>query len=168
MPQFWRYIKNYGGSLLLTGIQMVSVVPVVQASPTTGTLFPSKFARQQHVWMAQVTPVKGRWKLRFSASGIVHESTLLMTGYSGWMRTQFFSPSSRRTNTVVQRMRVRPSARGLLIVGYNPVYEGTKIRHPTYLPDALLFQINPDGSGTFFTCDTTGKGQCSPIELEAF
>ncbi|KAI9134302.1 hypothetical protein [Acaryochloris sp. CCMEE 5410] len=167
IAKFWRSTsKSRGALLLLSAAQVISATLTVQAFPTTGTRVSSR-ADPQNVHIAQVTPLIGRWKLQFSAGGIVHESTLLMRGYSGWMRTRFFNLATRKTNTVVQRMRVRPSANGLLIVGYNPVYAGTTIRHPSYLPDALVFRISPDGSTLAFTCDTAGRGQCSPITVKA-
>lgn len=105
----------------------------------------------------------GCWQLTYSVSGIVYESLLKMDGYDGVMLTAYFDPSIKDTNYVQQTMRLRSSARGLLILGHNPVYPGTSRRHPTYNADNFLFQVRPNGDYLFVTCDDAE--QCSPVEV---
>ncbi|MGB3655483.1 MAG: hypothetical protein WBA41_30330 [Rivularia sp. (in: cyanobacteria)] len=113
--------------------------------------------------IAQSNPIYGQWKLRFSNAGVIYESVLRMNGYSGIMLTRYYDVNYRRSVIVQQTMKLSSSAKGLVILGYNPVYAGTKTRHPTYSPDNFLFQINPNGSVRFATCDDARR--CSPVEI---
>lgn len=113
--------------------------------------------------IAQSSPVQGQWKLRYSVTGVVYESILRMEGYSGVMLTRFFDVNTKSTAIVQQTMRLRSSPKGLVILGYNPVYPGTKTSYPRYSPDNFLFQIRPDGSLLFATCDDAMR--CSPVEI---
>lgn len=118
--------------------------------------------------IAQLTeahsPIYGNWTLRYSVDGIIYQSVLVMDGHSGIMRTQFFSLNTGETEIVDQTMKLRSSAQGLVLLGYNPVYAGTNTPHPTYSPDNFLFQMQPDGTTVVFTCDDAGR--CSPVEIE--
>ena len=115
------------------------------------------------IYLAQSNPLYGCWTLTHSSFGIVYESALKMNGYEGIMITKYFDPNIGRTNYVQQTMRMRSSARGIVILGYDPVYPGTNRKHSNYNPDNFLFQIRPDGSYLFGTCDDAG--QCSPVEV---
>ena len=88
-----------------------------------------------------------------------------MNGYSGKMRTRYFDSNVRKTQTVDQTMSLRSSSRGLILVGYNPVYAGTNTRNPTYSADNFLFQVSSDGSLNAATCDDAG--QCSDVDVES-
>ena len=72
--------------------------------------------------IAQSSPVQGQWKLRYSVAGVVYESILRMDGYWGVMFTRFFNVNTNSTAIVQQTMRLSSSPRGLIILGYNPVY----------------------------------------------
>jgi hypothetical protein len=154
--------------VLLTGfVSSLSHCPSVQAQPAKiSQLTAGTQTKRPSFLIAQVTPIQGRWKLHYSVLGIVYESVLTMNGYSGTMRTRYYNALTRRAEAVDQTMKVGASARGLLVVGYTPVYAGTNTRHPTYSPDSFLFQVNPDGSRRSFTCDD--RGACSPVEIENF
>ncbi len=118
--------------------------------------------------IAQVTdassPVYGAWKLSYSISGIIYESVLVMDGYKGAMRTQYFNAEAGKTDVVDQTMQLKSSASGLILLGSNPVYVGTKRRHRTYSPDNFLFQVQPSGTAVVWTCDDARR--CSPVNLE--
>ncbi|OPH09505.1 hypothetical protein [Cylindrospermopsis raciborskii] len=115
--------------------------------------------------LAQANPLYGCWGLTYSAGGIIHESVLIMDGYSGAMMTQFYNLVLARTDVVLQTMRLRGSSQGVVILGFNPVNPQTNRRHPTYNPDNFLFQIRPNGSYLFITCDDAGK--CSPVQVSS-
>jgi hypothetical protein len=115
--------------------------------------------------IAQASPLYGCWQLTFSVSGIVHESVLVMNGYSGNMRTQYFNPGTRSSDAVDQTMKLSSSAQGVLILGHKPVYAGTRRRHPTYSADNFLFQVRPNGTLIAVTCDR--KKRCSPVDVMA-
>ena len=88
-----------------------------------------------------------------------------MSGYSGKMRTRYFDPNFNRTQTIDQSMSLRSSSRGLVLLGYNPVYAGTNTQSSTYSADNFLFQVSTDGSLLAATCDDAG--QCSDVDVES-
>lgn len=111
------------------------------------------------------TPLYGAWKLTHSVGGILHESWLYMSGYSGKMRTRYFDANANKTQAVDQTMYLRSSSQGLVLLRDNPVYAGTNTRHPTYNADNFLFQVSSDGSLNAATCDDAG--QCSDVDIES-
>lgn len=119
-------------------------------------------------YIAQVTdansPIYGSWKLRYSVDGIVYESILVMQGFSGSMRTKYYDPS-RGKQAVDQTMYLKSSPDGLVLLGYNPVYAGTTIKHPTYVADNFLFAIEYDGSAKAAICDDSLR--CSGVTVQA-
>ncbi len=106
----------------------------------------------------------GLWQLTYSVDGLLYESRLYMNGYSGIMRTRYFDPRINQTQVVDQTMRLRSSSQGLVLLGYNPVYAGTNIPHPTYSADNFLFQIRPNGSLVVVTCDRDRR--CSNVDMQ--
>lgn len=110
------------------------------------------------------SPIYGSWKLGYSIDGIVYQSVLVMEGYSGVMRTRYFDPSINQKQGVDQKISLKSSPQGLVLLGYNPVYAGTSRRHPTYAADNFLFSVEPDGSLTAYTCDA--QTQCSAVDIE--
>ena len=146
---------------LSIGMQQVQAIG---SSKKASTQTPSQsLASETSFKVAQANPIHGQWRLRFHNAGIVHESVLRMNGYSGIMLTRYYDVNYRRSVIVQQTMKLSSTPKGLMILGYSPVYAGTKTRHPTYSPDNFLFQINPNGSVTFVTCDDARR--CSPVEI---
>ena len=133
------------------------------SKPSTNTAQSSSYTIAQ--LLEANSPVYGAWKLTFSNNGIVHESILVMKGYYGVMRTQYFSPISRKTEVIDQAMELKSSSKGLVLIGRNPVYAGTSRRHPSYSPDNFLFTIQPNGSVQILTCDNASR--CSSVDLQA-
>ena len=154
-------------SMGLFGIESANAKSAKTEAPTTA---PSTDVSQssQVTVIAQVsdlvTPIYGSWKLRYSGHGIVYESILKMNGYSGTMRTRFRNTDSFQTEAVDQTMYLKADPDGLLIWGYNPVYAGTRTKHPTYSPDNFFFSIPPDAPPIFLTCDD--RNQCSPVSVK--
>ncbi|MEH1889618.1 MAG: hypothetical protein V7K92_09200 [Nostoc sp.] len=152
-------------SMGLFGIESANAKNAETELPTTAPL--TDISQSSQVTIAQlselITPIYGTWELTHSVGGIVHKSILKMDGYSGTMKTRFRN-SSGETEAVDQTMYLRPFPEGLLIVGYNPVYAGTSIKHPTYLPDNFLFSIPPDEPPIFINIDD--GNQRSPVSVK--
>lgn len=129
----------------------------------------SQLITYSSVKIAQLTeassPLYGSWKLTFSADGIVHQGVLVMKGYYGVLRVRYFDPSIRKRSAIDQYMKLKSSSKGLILLGYNPVYAGTSVSHPTYIADNFLFSIQPDGSLVAVTCDA--RERCSSVDIEA-
>ncbi|MBD2138483.1 hypothetical protein H6F32_12980 [Anabaena sp. FACHB-1237] len=119
--------------------------------------------------IAQLTeassPLYGSWILTFSADGIVHQGVLVMEGYYGVLRVSYFDPNLGKQAAIDQYMELKSSSKGLILLGYNPVYAGTSVSHPTYIADNFLFSIQPDGSLVVVTCDA--RERCSSVDIEA-
>ena len=109
------------------------------------------------------SPIYGTYKLTYSVDGIVYESTLVMSGYSGVMRTRYYNPNTSRTEVVRQNITLKSIPSGLFLIGSNPVYDRTSKPAKDYSPDNFLFSITPDGP-VFFTCDRMKR--CSHVDLE--
>lgn len=118
---------------------------------------------------AQITeasyPLYGSWKLTFSIDGIVYKGYLIMRGYYGALRVSYFDPHTRNKATIDEQMELMSSSQGLVLLGYNPVYAGTSISHPTYIADNFGFSVQPDGSLLSVTCDN--QERCSSVDVEA-
>ena len=120
--------------------------------------------KKQPIHLTQRRGETGCWTLIHSVGGIVHESVLVINGSQGKMLTTYFNPNINRTDYVEQTMRLENSSRGILILGYNPVYPNTNRRHPTYFADNFLLQRRPSGQVVIATCDDAGR--CSPVDVE--
>ncbi|MFN6526198.1 hypothetical protein [Nostoc sp. ChiSLP03a] len=153
-------------SMGLFGIESANAKSAKTEAPTTASSI--DVAQSSQVTIAQVSelasPIEGTWELTYSAGGIVHKSILRMDGYSGTMRTRYYNILLEKTEAVDQTMYLRPFAEGLLIVGYNPVYAGTSIKHPTYRADNFLFSILPDSPPIFVNIDD--GNQRSPVSVK--
>lgn len=111
-----------------------------------------------------ISPVYGAWKLTWSGHGIVHQGALVMNGYYGVLRVNYFDPNRRQKATVDQVIKLMSSSQGLVLLGANPVYPGTSIPYPNYVADNFLFSIQPDGSLVAVNCDD--QKQCSYVDVE--
>jgi len=118
--------------------------------------------------IAQLTeaiyPLYGSWKLTFSVNGTVYKGYLIMKGYYGNLRVSYFDPHLRKKQVIDESILLMSSSEGLVLLGYDPVYQGTSIRHPNYSADSFIFSVEPDGSLIAFTCDNSG--QCSSVAVE--
>ncbi|MGK7884493.1 MAG: hypothetical protein AB4057_07685 [Crocosphaera sp.] len=116
------------------------------------------------IHLAQRRGTTGCWKLIYSVGGIVHESFLVINGSGGKMLTTYFNTNTQRTDYVEQTMRLKNSPRGILILGYNPVYPNTSRRHPTYAADNFLLQVGTDGKVAIAMMDDAGYSSLVDVE----
>jgi hypothetical protein len=86
-----------------------------------------------------------------------------MNGNRGIMQTTFFNVDTNQTERIEQTMCLRLSERGVELLGYEPVYAGTRNPHPTYSPDNFLFQLDADGSKVVSVCDDSR--QCGAVDI---
>ena len=146
----------------LTEAPAIRLKPLQRIAPSTHVAQSSSYT------IAQVTdannPLYGSWKLTYSVDGIVYQSVLVMNGYSGAMRTRYFDPNFKKPQVVDQTIRLKSSSKGLVLLGYNPVYAGTSRKHPTYSADNFRFSLQPDGSVVIVNCDDAQ--QCSAVDVE--
>ena len=148
-------------SLLLTSKESKSSNLVAQNNDTQNTSSLS-------FTIAQITeasyPLYGSWKLTYSVNGTVYKGYLIMKGYYGDLRVSFFDPQTRKKATIDEAMKLMSSSQGLVLLGYDPVYAGTSVSHPTYAADNFVFSVQPDGSLVAATCDD--QEQCSYVDME--
>lgn len=93
-------------------------------------------------------------RLTFSNGAIVHAGKLWLNDNGmGRMTVKFFSTDLGRQESVDLTMRSENTPQGILLVGSNPIYSGTRRRHPNYSPDNFLLRIDENGRRTFSTFD---------------
>ena len=111
---------------------------------------------------------KGVWKLSYSVGLVVHESQLSMTGPSGVMLTQFFDRESNQTKTILQKIELSSSAKGLVLLGSNPTNLDSGETDSTYSADNFRVAQRPDGTFEFRNYSLSEDGSIfeSPVEAE--
>jgi hypothetical protein len=93
-------------------------------------------------------------RLTFSNGSIVHAGKLWLNDNGmGRMTIKYFSPDLGRQESVDLTIRSENTPQGILLVGSNPIYSGTRRRHPTYSPDNFLLRIDENGRRSFSTFD---------------
>ncbi|MBJ7295668.1 MAG: hypothetical protein JHC73_04955 [Dolichospermum sp.] len=150
----------------LFGMKSVEAKNAFTKAPFTTNF--THITRSSSFTIAQITeasyPLYGSWKLTFSVNGTVYKGYLIMKGYYGDLRVSYFDPQTRKKATIDEGMKLMSSSRGLVLLGYNPVYAGTSISHPSYAADNFMFAVQPDGSLVAFTCDD--QERCSSVDME--
>jgi hypothetical protein len=160
--------KSASLGILFIGITGLLGFESVEArsNPNQST-YSTEHSRSSSDTIAQVgnanNPIYGTWKLTYSVDAIVYESTLVMSGYSGEMRTRYYNPNTQRAEVIRQNMALKSIPKGLFLIGSNPVHDRTSRKAIDYSPDNFLFSITPDGP-VFLTCDRMER--CSYVELE--
>jgi hypothetical protein len=66
---------------------------------------------------------------------------------------------------IEQAMVLRKTDRGVLLIGSNPVYAGTRRRAVNYAADNFIIERQPDGEYVVVTLDD--QGNTSPVEVSA-
>jgi hypothetical protein len=138
--------------------------PTSVSNPSTDVVESSQSSSYTIAQTFDAQPIYATWKLTHSFAGFVHESTVVMNGLSGVMRTKFFNPATNKMETVKQNIILKSVPRGLMLIGSNPVYDGTSKPHPTYVEDNFMLSVQPDGPFIVLTCDR--ENRCSDVEFE--
>jgi hypothetical protein len=148
--------------ILTLGIGLFSVGSAYAKNPLAKLPAPSQSSSFNIAQLTNATsPVYGSWSLSYSIDGIDYESILDMNGYFGTMQTTYFDYNLGETQVVEQTMYLKALPEGTVLLGDNPVYAGTDIKHPTYTADDFWFSVLADGSAEIIHCDDTE--QCSPV-----
>jgi hypothetical protein len=105
-------------------------------------------------------------RLTFSNGSIVHAGRLWLNDNGmGRMTVKYFNPALGRQESVDQTIVSENTPQGILLVGSNPIYSGTRRRMPTYSPDSFLLRIDENGRRSFFTFDLNRN--TSSVEVNA-
>jgi hypothetical protein len=144
MQKIWQYTTTAFLTLLSTSMPAWSLTLPADRSESDRSIDTPKIA------LVKTTCVR----VTFSNGAIVHTGQIwLNSNGMGRMTVKFYSADRGRSESVDQTMRTENSAQGLLLVGSDPVYSGTRTRHPNYSPDNFLLKIDENGRRTFFTFD---------------
>ncbi|PSB51549.1 hypothetical protein [Chamaesiphon polymorphus] len=155
MQKFWQYTTTTFLTLLSSSLPAWSLNAPIDRSTTPRSIESSKIALQRTTCV----------RLTFSNGASVHAGQLwLNSNGMGRMTVKFFSPQLGRQESVDQIMRTENSAQGILLVGSDPVYSGTRRRHPNYSPDNFLLRIDENGRRSFFTFDLNRN--VSAVEID--
>jgi hypothetical protein len=165
----WRIENMNFKKSLSTGALLISVIGLFGIESVSARNYSEKPSSSYTIAQtnSKITdansPIYGTYKLTYSVDGIVYESTLVMSGYSGVMRTRYYDSDTGKPEVVRQNMALKSIPQGLFLIGSNPVYDKTSKPAKDYSPDNFLFSITPDGP-VFFTCDRMER--CSHVDLE--
>jgi hypothetical protein len=144
MQKLWQYATITAIALMPIGMTNASIAASISLTPTVRAIDRSKIA------LHKTTCVR----VTFSNAEIVHAGKLwLNSNGMGRMTVRFYNPNSGRPESVDQTMRTENSPQGILLVGFDPVYAGTRRRHPTYSPDNFLLRVDENGNRSIFTFD---------------
>jgi hypothetical protein len=95
--------------------------------------------------------------IAFSNGQIIHRGRLVLgQNGQGMMRVSFRNARSGQDELIDEVMVMRNTPRGLVVLGYNPVFAGTNRRHPTYSADNFIIQ-RQNGQYVFFSVDDAGN-----------
>ncbi len=155
MQKIWQYATTAFLTLLSTSMPAWSLTVPTDRSDSNRSIDTPKIA------LAKTTCVR----VTFSNGAIVHAGKIwLNSNGMGKMTVRFYSTERGRSESVDQTMRTENSAHGILLVGSNPVYSGTYLRHPSYSPDNFLLKIDENGQRRFFTFDLNQN--VSKVEID--
>ncbi|MCC5600389.1 RDD family protein [Nostoc favosum] len=90
------------------------------------------------------TDINGNWKLEFAGGVIQHVGYLSMKDSSGIMVVQLPNDQGG-TETIRQNMKLCSSAKGLVLLGENPIDVDTNQTSPTYAPDNFIIARGVNG-----------------------
>jgi hypothetical protein len=103
--------------------------------------------------------------MAFSNGPIIHRGRVVLDRNGrGVMRVGFLGRSGRQ-EVIEQAMVLRKSERGVLLIGSNPVYAGTRRRAVGYAADNFIIERQPNGEYVVVTLDD--QGNTSPVEVSA-
>ncbi|WP_108808054.1 hypothetical protein [Aquimarina spinulae] len=80
---------------------------------------------------------------------------------TGKMRVRYYD---KRTTMIEQTMAIENTQYGIRLKGYNPVYAGTKIKHPSYNADNFYISMDEYGKYTIINVDDAGTRAKSYIK----
>jgi hypothetical protein len=144
MPKFYQYLAATSIVFLSTTMNAWSLDAQIDQTPKLRVI------DRQAIALHKTTCVR----LKFSNGSIVHAGQLWLNDNGmGRMTVKFYNPNLNRSESVDQTMSLENTANGLLLVGRNPVYSGTRTRAGTYSPDNFLLRVDENGQKTFFTFD---------------
>ncbi|MDE5090457.1 MAG: RDD family protein [Trichodesmium sp. St19_bin2] len=148
-----------------------------ETSPPTRprTKYPKVSTKENRIFGPLIEPddrlkeaFKGVWKLSYSVGFVVHESQLSMTGPSGVMFTQFFDSDINQTKTILQKIELLSSAKGLVLLGSDPTNLDSGEIDSAYSADNFRVAQRPDGTFEFRNYSLSDDGSIfeSPVEAE--
>jgi hypothetical protein len=144
MQKFCQYLTATSIAFLSTTMNAWSFSTPIDQTPRLRSI------DQQVIALHKTTCVR----LKFSNGSIVHAGQLWLNDNGmGRMTVKFYNANLNRSESVDQTMSLENTANGLLLVGSNPVYSGTRTRAATYSPDNFLLRVDENGRKTFFTFD---------------
>jgi eukaryotic-like serine/threonine-protein kinase len=108
--------------------------------------------------------INGKFSIKWTYAGSVHEGGLAMNGETGLMRIQYFSSRTQTAESVDQDILLANCTQGLRLLGYNPRLAGTDTPLTTYSADNINIRQNTDGSFDLANCDDLG--QCARVEIQ--
>jgi uncharacterized RDD family membrane protein YckC len=108
--------------------------------------------------------ITGDFKLEWATRGDTYVGRLKMQGQSGKMRIVTLEAANLKV--VEQTMQLYKSAKGYVLLGFNPIDVQTQKEDKTYSADNLIVRRELDQTVTVINCDDSGES--SPVISENF
>ncbi len=152
MQKFWHYTTTTLLTFIASSLPVWSLTaPMPPAATMRPILVPRGSANEPtKIALHKTTCTSMNW----SNGPIVHAGKLwLNSNGRGRLTVKFYNTNLGRPESIDLTMSTENTPQGILLVGSNPVYSGTRRRHPTYSPDNFLIRIDENGRYTFFAFD---------------
>lgn len=95
------------------------------------------------------------FEIKFTAGLTQHRCALIIfESGNAIMRVRYFS--NGKTEMVEQTMKIEDTKYGIRITGYDPVYSGTSIEHPSYNADNFYLSMDEYGEYELLNVDDGG------------
>ncbi len=144
MQKFWHYATTTSIAFIATILPVWSLTTPIPPAATMRAIETTKIA------LHKTTCTSMNW----SNGPIVHAGKLwLNSNGRGRLTVKFYNANIGRPESIDLTMSTENTPQGILLVGRDPVYSGTRRRHPTYSPDNFLIRIDENGQYTFFAFD---------------
>ncbi|AFY99797.1 RDD family protein [Calothrix sp. PCC 6303] len=108
--------------------------------------------------------ITGDFKLEWATRGDTYVGRLKMQDQSGKMRIVTLEAGNLKV--VDQTMQLYKSAKGYILLGFNPINVETQQQDKTYSADNLIMRRELDQTVTIINCDDSGES--SPVIFESF
>jgi uncharacterized RDD family membrane protein YckC len=140
------------------------VPPKTPSSPQSDNLFGLELVEPNP---SIATSLDGVWKLAFASGPTQHQAILPLKNGLGVMTVQF-SNGQDGTQTIKQDMKLWSSAKGLIIVGINPIDVETNAPTNTYSTDNFLIAVQSNSQPIFrnYSQSLSGEMLESPVIVE--
>lgn len=157
-------IYRKGRNLLISALVISSsvLVATVANTPTATAQYPPRYPGSPVYPGSGIQSLNGAWRVNWQVNGVSMSGRLYMQGDRGVLRLRM-RDTYGNTQRIEETMFLRPRENGFALRGSNPVFRGTNIPVPNYLPDNFRIRQTSDG-WAIRACNDSGT--CAPASMQ--